>query len=496
MMRKVLMVFLACGSLTGIAALSASGCSNNNKGKNDTDMGTPDDGGNVCSAPFETEPECTGADVAPLKGSRQLVISKLEIGGIGDGFDFNCDGKPDNKLAPLGAIANSAIQESFDTKHDLIVPIELFGYDGSDSACTKASFYIGRFNEDRDRDGKDTTWSYGKGDCDDTNAAVHPGATEILDNLIDDDCDGYADNKTPGSKPSEADSTEGNDYSADNDGDGYSRAQGDCNDTDPNIHPGAAEVCNNGLDEDCSGIADDSEACDPFGDSTMPFHLLAESFSNGDQVTGSTTDASSLSPFIEFPNGSAKNGLIDAGPNLFKLNIAVDSDISLDLALAGAHLKMKTKEDNGGTYVTEGVLGGVLQVGTLAQIHIDAGGILKKEQSLADAIFPDGAPAASILGLDSDKDGHYLPDVDMDGDGLETFWMENTAPNTDGGATLTKIDTCKDGDGTIIHNDFDGKGTPCIFATDDNGKLRFVDGLSAALKFQAVPAKLVDVSKE
>ena len=85
-----------------------------------------------------------------------------------------------------------------------------------------------------------------------------------------------------------------------------------------------------------------------------------------------------------------------------------------------------------------------------------------------------------MLGLDQDKDQHYLPDIDVDGDGLETFCQSN--PTAAGGSA--HVDTCSDGDGTIV------MGTDCPLAKDAKGNYRFVDGLSAALKFTAVPAKL------
>lgn len=46
----------------------------------------------------------------------------------------------------------------------------------------------------------------------------------------------------------------------DRDGDGY--ACMDCDDADPAMHPGAEEVCGDGRDQDCSGLADDSTTCD------------------------------------------------------------------------------------------------------------------------------------------------------------------------------------------------------------------------------------------
>ncbi|PID73129.1 MAG: hypothetical protein CSB33_05340 [Desulfobacterales bacterium] len=39
----------------------------------------------------------------------------------------------------------------------------------------------------------------------------------------------------------------------DNDGDGYTEKQGDCNDGDASFHPGAEEICGDGMDQDCDG---------------------------------------------------------------------------------------------------------------------------------------------------------------------------------------------------------------------------------------------------
>ena len=61
-----------------------------------------------------------------------------------------------------------------------------------------------------------------------------------------DSCDGSGCKNTPQS---------GTDY-CDDDGDGFSEVQGDCDDTDSNIYPNANEVCD-GVDNDCDGQKDE-----------------------------------------------------------------------------------------------------------------------------------------------------------------------------------------------------------------------------------------------
>jgi hypothetical protein len=93
------------------------------------------------------------------------------------------------------------------------------------------------FVHDRDADNDGDGYNnYTGGDCNDANPSINPGAAEIPYNSIDENCDGMA---------------EGYDL----DSDGYGSAT-DCNDNDPAINPGASEIPLNGIDDNCNGIID------------------------------------------------------------------------------------------------------------------------------------------------------------------------------------------------------------------------------------------------
>jgi len=59
-----------------------------------------------------------------------------------------------------------------------------------------------------------------------------------------------------GSNPRQTSLLEYTPSGADNDGDGFSEANGDCNDANPDIYPGATELCN-GIDDNCNGTIDE-----------------------------------------------------------------------------------------------------------------------------------------------------------------------------------------------------------------------------------------------
>jgi hypothetical protein len=46
---------------------------------------------------------------------------------------------------------------------------------------------------------------------------------------------------------------QGGNGNTDADGDGVTIGEGDCNDTDPDVYPGAYDTPDDGIDQDCSG---------------------------------------------------------------------------------------------------------------------------------------------------------------------------------------------------------------------------------------------------
>jgi hypothetical protein len=134
------------------------------------------------------------------------------------------------------------------------------GCDGIDGDCSGS---VGADEIDDDGDGfvECSSWSgtdptvAGGGDCDDTNFEFHPGAAEICDGL-DTNCNGTV----PANE-------------VDQDGDGWVACPGwsgfnvtivgggDCDETDVDVSPGAAEECD-GVDTDCTSGTPDDEVDD------------------------------------------------------------------------------------------------------------------------------------------------------------------------------------------------------------------------------------------
>ncbi len=123
--------------------------------------------------------------------------------------------------------------------------------------CMAESVIVGSLDEDNDGD----LFTEAQGDCNDDEAAAKPGGVEILDG-IDNNCDGWID--------------EGFDSDCDGFPDtGAALAEEDCDIQNALIYPGAPEIPNDGVDQDCDGAdlipSDDNGVfVDPSGDDGNP----------------------------------------------------------------------------------------------------------------------------------------------------------------------------------------------------------------------------------
>jgi hypothetical protein len=183
-------------------------------------------------------------------GNNLYIVAFEDLSGLGDG-DYNdfafqitkagpqclcTDNDNDGYGNPAHPVCPNGSQLDCDDTDSSVNPgaTEIV-YNGKDDDCNAATL-----DDDLDSDGYDHN-----ADCNDNNPAVHPGATEVIYNGIDDDCNAAT-------------------LDDDLDSDGYDH-NADCNDNNPAVCPGCAENCSDGLDNDCDGLTDcaDTANCPP-----------------------------------------------------------------------------------------------------------------------------------------------------------------------------------------------------------------------------------------
>lgn len=427
---------------------------------------------------FPPKPECAGDPIVALGGTQPQVISRLEIGTAADGFDLDNDGEPDNKLAAVASIAKSAIDDSI-KNYSIVIPLEFYDMPAAEEDdCVKFAIYLGKYVPDADNDGDDPLVE--DGDCNDHDAAIHPGVTEVDLNGKDDDCDGLADEDAQ-NNPSTS--------TADADGDGQTIAQGDCDDTNNAVKNGAVEICHDGFDNDCDGVADRTvrtgmePACSPFDPNALaqiPLDPLSFGAGGG--------------PAISFHDGAIviEEGrlVMNAGPSIFSVNIPVTDGINLDLRITGASIKADVVMQGNRIVLKGGKLGGVIDAktsDTIRGLEVEQIGLLPTN-SLLDATFanllgPLLALPKSSKAIQDRYAGCRTPDIDVDQDGLESFCDAN--PDDE----IKEVDICIDGDGVEVSDILDGAGAVIMHCTEatKGTKNRFVDGISVELNFETTP---------
>ncbi len=216
--------------------------------------------------------DCDDVDPAFNPGAEELDCE--------DPNDYNCDGSTGYADADADGFAACKECDDADPAHFPGADETCDGVDDDcdgeideDSAIDAATWY-----GDADGDGfgvpdlsalacdQPDGFADNADDCDDLVSTTFPGADETC-NLIDDDCDGEADEDATDALAWYEDLDDdgfGNplvEQAACEAPDGYVSDDTDCSDDDPDAYPGADETCNT-FDDDCDGEVDEDSAID------------------------------------------------------------------------------------------------------------------------------------------------------------------------------------------------------------------------------------------
>ncbi len=215
---------------------------------------------------------------------------------------------------------------------------EICDADGHDEDCDPSTFGL----RDADGDGApDAACCNADGatnvcgtDCDDTRPGVHGALPETCDGL-DNDCDGMVDESVQV------------DFYPDEDGDGYGAIGStpiracmapagtvpdatDCDDTASEVHPGAFDICDGSVDQDCDGTADNpSGGCSCMSGSSRPCPDAVGACAAGSQsCIGGTWTGCSINPIPEICDSQDNdcNGMTDEEVTPFTFYADTDGD--------------------------------------------------------------------------------------------------------------------------------------------------------------------------
>ncbi len=205
----------------------------------------------------DVETECDGVDENCDSDVDELVKKNYYLDNDNDGYGDENQAK--ESCRPLGGYVTQA--GDCNDNNPEINPLAEDVCDGIDNNCQDGTNdeILNTFYFDKDEDGfgdNEITeqvctppdgYVYLGYDCDDDNADIRPGVSEVCEDEIDNDCDTKTDK-------------EDSECSFDKDEDGYDSVEhegDDCDDDNPYINPGVEDVCD-GIDNNCAdGITDE-----------------------------------------------------------------------------------------------------------------------------------------------------------------------------------------------------------------------------------------------